>query len=105
MLRQVAYGVARLLFAMGMLTAGATVGLLYLAYRTLRFATVGSKPQPVREAAFATLLAGVGLVKALQAARPDLEAGGLLVPPTVEDLERIARERAAPWAPGAEGEV
>lgn len=66
MIRQAAFGVGRLLFGASLLLLLAAAGVAYVAYRAVRFATVGSKPQPVRDAGFAVLLSVAELARTIQ---------------------------------------
>lgn len=67
MIRQLWFWLARFLFGAGVIVGIAAVALVYLSYRLLRKVTVGDRPVPVREAAFATLVSAVALAKAVQA--------------------------------------
>lgn len=73
---------ARLVFGAALVAGVVTLGLVYLSYRLVRAATVGSRDYPVQEAAFGLLKAGALLALALKAQRP---AGPPATPYVEED--------------------
>ncbi len=73
MIRLLARGVARLLFSFALLTLMAAAALVYLSFRVIRFAVAGEKPRPVQEAAFAAMIAGATLARAIKAAQESSE--------------------------------
>lgn len=66
MLRRLLVGVARILFSTALLLTFCAAGAVYLSYRVVRWAIADDKPAPVKDAAFAAMVAGAVLAKAVK---------------------------------------